>query len=342
LDSRGGPIAEHAFQPNSTTDDQRFQHFRIVVPFESVAHSIELGDSESGTILARQAISKFAPHVEAVQASLGTWPDRKPAYTLSWKASDADGNPLSYAVLYSQDGGRNWRVMAVGLQSTSYEVPHERIPGTHGEPVGRFRVVATDGILTGHSDSAPLIVSDKPPRVSILSPFPDVTYMQGQLIALQASISDRDEDSVEDNQLVWQSSRDGEVGRGLLAHFVPKSPGLHVISLSATDARGNVGRADRRIFVGDRNTPLVIQCATRKGKNITYGGYEGAGHSWRRSREEVISDIQGGENYYMVAGSSTSDVAIVRPPGKAAYLRAPRDTNRSNNLIALPKCVNTS
>ena len=41
-------------------------------------------------------------------------------YTITWDASDADGDNLTYSILYSPDGGLNWISLSSGLNQTSY------------------------------------------------------------------------------------------------------------------------------------------------------------------------------------------------------------------------------
>jgi len=70
--------------------------------------------------------------------------------TIAWTATDADGDTLTYDVLYSADGGENWSAIAVGLSQNSYVWDTDGVPGT---TQGLIRVLATDGVNTGQDDS---------------------------------------------------------------------------------------------------------------------------------------------------------------------------------------------
>lgn len=62
---------------------------------------------------------------------------------------------------------------------------------------------------------------------------------------------------------------------------------------------------------------------------------------WKWSREDVIRSIDAGTNTFYVLDPRTgkrSNVGVVRPPGRAPYLRTYADGDWNNNLLSLDQC----
>ena len=80
----------------------------------------------------------------------------------------------------------------------------------------------------------------------------------------------------------------------------------------------------------DRNSPH---------EHITHLGNPGAG--WKWTREQVIASIDAGTNTFYVIDPYTnkrSDVGVVRPAGRAAYVRTHADGDWNDNLLSLNQC----
>jgi hypothetical protein len=78
---------------------------------------VDCGDA-SGLVLDEQAVSPNSPVVTiTAPTQVVTWTTA--SNTLTWTASDADGDPLRYAVFYSNNGGEvdaagrrfEWRIL---------------------------------------------------------------------------------------------------------------------------------------------------------------------------------------------------------------------------------------
>ncbi len=79
----------------------------------------------------------------------------------SWNANDIDGDKLTYSLLYSRDGGKSWLPLGVDIGERQFPVNLQDLPGSNQ---ALFRVIATDGVLTGMAQSnVTLHVPDKPP-----------------------------------------------------------------------------------------------------------------------------------------------------------------------------------
>lgn len=62
---------------------------------------------------------------------------------------------------------------------------------------------------------------------------------------------------------------------------------------------------------------------------------------WEWTRQQVIASIEAGTNTFYVLDKKTgkrSDVGVVRPAGRAPYLRTHADGYWNDNLLALDQC----
>ncbi|MBN1220310.1 MAG: hypothetical protein JXM69_15380 [Anaerolineae bacterium] len=70
--------------------------------------------------------------------------------TLIWEASDVDGDPLVYDILYSHNNGQTWAPLAVRVKQTTYTFYTDQLPATREALI---RVIAHDGFHTGVDQS---------------------------------------------------------------------------------------------------------------------------------------------------------------------------------------------
>jgi hypothetical protein len=112
----------------------------------------------------------------------------------------------------------------------------------------RFRVVVTDGVLTGIDKSKRVKVAAKPPRISIATPVEGATVTEGQSVQLVASVAD-DQDPRLGDDVVWSSDVQGELGRGGALTVGDLRPGTHAITASVTNPLGLTSTATVRITV---------------------------------------------------------------------------------------------
>ena len=74
-------------------------------------------------------------------------------------------------------------------------------------------------------------------------------------------------------------------------------------------------------------------------EHITHVGNPQGGWEW--TREQVIASIDAGTNTFYVRDPRTglrSDVGVIRPAGRAAYLRTHADGDWNDNLLSLDQC----
>ena len=92
---------------------------------------------------------------------------RKGYRTLQWKASDPDGDTLSYEIEFRPESGGKWMLLRKDLRETFYSFDSTSLPD--GEYV--FRVTASDADSnpvdpkTGFRDTAPIRIDNTPPLI---------------------------------------------------------------------------------------------------------------------------------------------------------------------------------
>jgi hypothetical protein len=136
LDARGKVIAEHNTWLREDTDllpeDDRTATIDAVFPRPVNPASAEL--LLYGKVVARREISPNPPRMQAVRMATNS-------RTLQWKAMDPDGGSLTYLVQGSEDGGKTWLTLAVGLREPTFAPSREQFQ--RGKTL--LRVIANDG-----------------------------------------------------------------------------------------------------------------------------------------------------------------------------------------------------
>ncbi len=250
-------LATYPFTPNIDTDPIEGQD-EILTISEVVPDDPGLAQVEvqcDGQVLATQTASANAPAVHVLSPNGGeSWDGG--AQTISWEASDADGDPLQYIVQVSADTGATWTTLAADLTDTSFTFDTALVAGS-GQAL--VRVVATDGLLTGQDTSdATFTVAAKPPQVSIEWPADGSSVRPGGTVMLNGYAYDPEDGPLDDPALVWQSDRDGALGNGTEVVTSTLSTGWHTITLAATDSDSMAGSAHVTIFVGYRvRLPII-------------------------------------------------------------------------------------
>jgi hypothetical protein len=167
--------------------------------------------------------------------------------TITWAASDPDGDPLSYLIQYSGDDGATWDSLMADWTAQSFEVDGRYLPASTN---GRFRVIASDLFHSASDQSdGSFTVSNQPPSAAILRPAPNQLFFGSQQIVFEAVATDVEDSLVDD--LEWSSSADGVLGLGqtLIRQASDLSEGTHLITVTATDSAGATNSASVPIDV---------------------------------------------------------------------------------------------
>lgn len=243
LAAGGALLAEYPFapEPPADTEDDPDPQLLIneIVPWVAGAARVQL--RHGGEVLDERRVSNNAPTV-----TLQTPEVTAATLTIRWTAADADGDPLTFAVLYSADNGATWQSVAAGLTENSHTVKLTELPGG---PQSRVRVLANDGLLTGEATSAPFAVATSAPDVTILAPAEGSAYYLAQPVMLSGTATDLEDGPLAGAALLWSSDRDGELGSGEALATAELSTGEHEIRLTATDSDGQQTSTARTIVI---------------------------------------------------------------------------------------------
>jgi hypothetical protein len=256
-DGHGGP---HGNGPNNdpppfpSTPTQAVDAV-FVLPWQIGTTSIAV--THQGLVLDEQAVSPNSPVVTiTAPTQVVTWTTA--SNTLTWTASDADGDPLRYAVFYSNNGGTNWTLLAEDLSGASYNVDATVMAGGSDT---RFRVVATDGVNTGYAETPlPIIMPDKSPYAIITNPSTGFIVAPGDLLVLQGTATDLEDGGLLDGALSWSSNKQGGLGIGPSVALNVLTAGTHLITLSVHDSQGHITNTTVSVFVGYKvYLPVILK-----------------------------------------------------------------------------------
>jgi hypothetical protein len=226
----------------------------FIMPWVAGADTVVL--VQNGQVLDQRRISANAPTVKITSPTGAvTWLAGS-TQTITWTGTDADGDALTYSLLYSNDGGANWVILADHLTGNAYAVEVNSLAGGVDT---RFRVVANDGIDIGFDETqGPISVPDQAPFVGISNPSNGQAFAPGALIVFQGSATDMEDGTLPDAALSWSSDRQGVLGTGPSLPLNTLQPGLHTIKLTATDSKGHASVLSIGVFIGSRTYLPVI------------------------------------------------------------------------------------
>jgi hypothetical protein len=250
-------LDQHCFEPNFMNGDGEsvaLASFGFPLLWNPATARVELRNG--ATVLAARNVSPNAPVVHLTTPNGGQSFGANTNINITWTASDADQDALTYSVLYSPNGGAAWVPVADGLTTTSYSLPAAVVAGS---PNAIIRVVASDGTNTGQDQSdAAFTVSKKPPQLYITNPVTGTSVLPGTAVPLEGLGIDLEDGNLADADLQWSSNKDGVLGSGSSLIVPSLSPGLHTLTLTGKDSDNNVVVARTQIFVGYRtHIPIV-------------------------------------------------------------------------------------
>ncbi len=203
--------------------------------------TVKLQVIRDGNVVREIPVSRNAPVISNVAPQLlgvatGT-------ITITWDASDADGDAMSYEVLYNgdvNDEDSEWEVLMRDLAQKRFTVDFDDMGGGLA---ARFAIIATDGINAGEGFSGPFIVATKPPEVFIEELPRGGVAVFGTDVVFDGDAFDLQDSDIPESRMVWSSNVSGVLGTGTPLRVSNLPRGLHTITLEATNSDGLKGRA---------------------------------------------------------------------------------------------------
>lgn len=249
IDTNGQVLEQYPFQPKNYTDrvsgEDQIALIGELVPYVSGVKQIAI--SKNGEMLAFRNVSDNKPDIKILSPTGSETLESSGTATIRWNSSDKDGDKLTYSLLYSINGGKNWKTINSGINETNYKVNLEDLPGSDH---ALFRVIATDGVNTAIDDSnATFRISSKAPDVRIISPGDNSTISTRESITLTGEALDLEDEILDGKVLIWTSNKQGKLGFGHSISVDGLSPGLHEITLSARDKNGNINHDSIHLLI---------------------------------------------------------------------------------------------
>jgi LysM repeat protein len=302
LELRGGDdtlLASHAFTPRTNSDAAHELGFELVVPFAPGTRALRVVERATSRIVARRAVSASRPVLSGVQLSGSTGPVTggvaTNVVTVQWIASDADGDPLTYDLYYTHNGGTTWQPIALSLQGTSAPVDTATLAGG----TGQFRIEASDGAQNTRAETAPFQIANKPPSVRIINPV-DGFRTQWGVVTFESDVRDPQEQALSRDSLVW-SSASRVLGRGAGISVADLDVGSNIVTLTATSTAGLTATATVTVVMGDElRLPGPLLSAAPSRVSWSLGGRESASQT-----STIVVSNGGGEGAlgFVVASS---------------------------------------
>jgi len=234
-DALNNELARYPFTPD-TGNDGPIVVFTELVPYVTGTVRVDI-EKPGGSLLTSSSAGAAAPLVN-VTAPNGGEILAGDTVTVSWSASDPDGDPLIFDARYSPDNGANWYVVAQNITGTNTIIDSDNLSGS---TQALFQVWASDGIHTGiDASDAPFTVPNHLPIAEIREPADPVTIAMSQTLGLRAYAYDFDIGSMHGSQIQWRSNIDGLLGNGKQFSVVGLSTGTHTVTLEVDDGAGGI------------------------------------------------------------------------------------------------------
>jgi hypothetical protein len=167
--------------------------------------------------------------VTALRASV----DEHGRLQADWDAEVTDGLGTRSDLRWSQDGGKHWHLLAIGLAGDTAAVDLGTVPG--GDT--RFEVRVSDGFDSAHAVSGVVRVPHKPPTVAMLSPSEGARIRTGGMLRLWGAATDEQGGTLPETSCEWLiDGQSVQTGTDLI--IAAPAPGERQVTFRGSDARG--------------------------------------------------------------------------------------------------------
>jgi hypothetical protein len=229
--------------------------FMLVIPGVSgtppkAVDRIEIREAASGSLLVARKRSAGAPQVQLLTPGPGSTINNGEPVTWSW--TDPDGDPVTFDLCYSWDGGQSMLPVAINTSGTTHLLDSTLLPGS-GPGLAELHLTANDGFNSTSVSVVGLTQPNKqPPNLSIAVPGVGAVALAGMDIFLRAHANDPEEGPLSGSALEWWSDLDGLLGTGESLVTDGLSIGYHVITIIGTDSDSMTGQDSIVLQIADR------------------------------------------------------------------------------------------
>jgi hypothetical protein len=230
------------FELGEPPDYSDHEFFNIIMDYPAGTKKIVL--KKNGIELTSRTVSENAPVVDIISPQGGG--SLSGDVEISWTATDQDGDPLTYSILYAPDG-TDWLPIDALLTETTYLWNSGQYPGGAN---AKIAVIASDGVNEGKDEtSLAFSIETKGPVITITSPENNTTQSSRTPITFTASGYDHEDGSIPSSAFTFESNIDGVLGKGSPLRVDSLSTNTHTITVSAKDSDNNTSSADITITV---------------------------------------------------------------------------------------------
>jgi hypothetical protein len=247
-DTGGVELARYWFTPNGsvesgvcsldgTAEESETMNFTELVPYHPQTARVDIEGPNNSGILGSVESGMSSPSITVTSPNGGEI-FASDMITVTWNASDADGDDLRFNVQYSSDNGISWDMVAMNISGTQVLIDRENF---RGSSQALIRVYASDGIHTSSDTSDTVFtIANASPFVEITHPETGAFALQGQTVAFTAFANDPDLGTIGGEYLTWFSSLDGELGHGSQFSTASLTVGTPQITVFVDDGAGGV------------------------------------------------------------------------------------------------------
>jgi len=168
---------------------------------------------------------------------------------LEWTANCQPAEKMNYIIRYSNDGGKTWTPIVIGLETNHYEVEFDQLPG--GTDC-KLQVMAST-ILRSSTAETDSFTVEKKKRIAMISPIENSITKDhnhsSDKIELAGIVYSPDYGCAEEDEMNWSSSIQGHLGTGSYLAAVNLVPGEHIISFVGADGENGITRTEYRLYM---------------------------------------------------------------------------------------------
>ena len=278
-------LADYSFTPSQEPESGNLG-FSLVVNFVAGTRTIQVVKT-GGSVIASLPVSANPPTISGVALQAAPNPVSG-IVTLGWNASDADGDPLTFDIFYSRDGGATYQPVQMGATGNSTQIDTAMLGGSG---TATLRVVASDGVNSAEASSSAFVMANKPPQPYILSPSATTHIHYGQLVNFNGVAFDSQDNLIDASGLVWKDAKGTVLGTGPLISADALPVGSNLITLTATNSVGVLASATVTVIVDD---DLALPSATLTAGPGQIGWQVGAGETAAQTAQISIGNSGSG------------------------------------------------